>query len=177
MPQQSGNVFGPLLGEVLSELLRRYGENQRQQSLFHFCPSLFVIVDWNLPERILADREKGQLLQALLAEITQVSTGGPLTIRVGERGRLKDLEGFLRPTYSWLQIQLSGRGMEVSEVAMEDLLSRLQYRKIERITRPDSQSTLSLFWRVKEESSPLVVEVWHGRGEKRISLLFPQVRF
>ncbi len=169
--------FGRPLGEVLSSLLGR-GEDCRPGAVAaearrHVRLSLAS----DLSERFLADRELGRLVESMLSWCAAGSVERPLGLRIHERGRLAGLDGLLRPRLSWVQIQLSGDGAEVSEMALEERLTSLGYRKIERVTRVRPSAALSLFWRAEEKSLPLVVESRSAAGEARLSLLIPEISF
>jgi hypothetical protein len=158
-------VLSPPLGEVLNRVLGRRGEGRP------LAPPAQVVFDDALPERILADREIGRILQSLLAD------SGATRLHLGESSELGDVERWLRPTFTWLRIELSGSGVASAGERLDSLLGGLGYRRLERIRLEDADGTLALYWRADAASLPIMVERRRAGSEERLGLLFPQIRF
>ena len=159
-------VLSPPLGEVLSQALGRRGD-----SGLPLAPPAQVVFEEALPERVLADREIGRILQSLLAE------SGATRLHLGESYELGDVERWLRPTFSWLRIELCGSAVAAAGDRLDPLLAGLGYRRLERIRLEDAEGTLALYWRAVAASLPLMVERRRAGSEERLGLLFPQIRF
>ena len=162
-------VLSPPLGEVLSHALGRRGDSA--PTGVPLAPRAQVVLDEELPERVLADREIGRILQSLLAE------SGATRLRLGESSEHGDVERWLRPTFTWLRIELCGSEMAAACERLDPLLAELGYRRLERIRLEDAEGTLALYWRTDAASLPLMVERRRAGSEEKLGLLFPQIRF
>ena len=162
-------VLSPPLGEVLNRVLGRRGDSTPAGRLL--TSPAQVVFDDELPERVLADREIGRVLQSLLAESRATS------LHLGESSELGDVERWLRPTFTWLRIELCGSRLASAGERLDRLLGDLGYRCLERIRLEDADGTLALYWRAEAASLPLMVERRRAGSEERLGLLFPQIRF
>lgn len=162
-------VLSPPLGEVLNQALGRCGDSR--PAGVALAPPAQVVLDEALPERVLADREIGRILQSLLAE------SGATRLHLGESYEYGDVERWLRPTFTWLRIELCGSGIAAAGERLDPLLAELGYRRLERIRLEDAEGTLALYWRADAASLPLMVERRRSGAEERLGLLFPQIRF
>ena len=162
-------VLSPPLGEVLNRVLGRRGDSTPAGR--PLAPPAQVVLDDALPDRVLADREIGRILQSLLAE------SGATRLHLGESSELGDVERWLRPTFTWLRIELCGAGLASAGERLDPILGGLGYRRLERIRLEDADGTLALYWRADAASLPLMVERRRAGSEERLGLFFPQIRF
>ncbi|MGH7805771.1 MAG: hypothetical protein ACREQJ_15590 [Candidatus Binatia bacterium] len=162
-------VLSPPLGEVLNQALGRRGDSPPAGLLL--SPPAQVVLDDALPDRVLADREIGRILQSLLAESRATK------LHLGESCELSGVERWLRPTFTWLRIELCGSGIASAGDRLDPLLGDLGYRRLERLRLEDAEGTLALYWRTDAASLPLMVERRRADDEERLALLFPQIRF
>jgi hypothetical protein len=162
-------VLSPPLGEVLNRVLGRRSDSTPAGR--PLAPPAQVVLDDALSERVLADREIGRILQSILVE------AGATRVHLGESSELGDVERWLRPTFTWLRIELCGSAVAAAGERLDPLLGGLGYRRLERIRLEDAEGTLALYWRVDAASLPLMVERRRSGCEERLGLLFPQIRF
>ncbi|HEU4345482.1 MAG TPA: hypothetical protein VFU31_28365 [Candidatus Binatia bacterium] len=113
------------LGAVIEQAIARFSQNRIGER-----PPVFLVGSSTLPDVPWHDQSLKQLVRLFLYECLLANDpDAAIEICVRRREQTSDLNGFvgLNPWY-WIQLRVSGRGLKVAEVLIDDLFASIGYR-------------------------------------------------
>lgn len=160
------------LSSVIEKSIVRFNRNRSGEK-----PPVFVSLNPALTQVPWKDRTLGEFLQLFLYESLLTSDpAAPIEIALRRRLLLKDLTAFVRiqPSY-WVQIRISGRGLRIAELAVEDLFSEIGYRCEEWVGISGCDTRLGIFGTLDAPQLKIVFCIEPMKHRLRCDLLIPVI--
>ncbi len=159
------------LSSVIEHAVTKFNRNRIGDK-----PPVFVTLSPVLPQVSWKDSALRRFLQFFLYETLLTSdAGAAIEISLRRRSSLKDLTAFvgIQPSY-WIQLRVSGRGLNVAEQAVEDLFAEVGYRCEEWVGVNGSDAArLGIFGTIDTPNLKMVFCLEPARHRLRCDLLLP----
>jgi hypothetical protein len=130
------------LGSVLEQAISKFSQNRIGDK-----PPVFVMISPTLTPIPWHDRSLKEFVRMLLYEV--LLTNDPdaaIEVVLRRKMELKDLNAFVgvRPS-CWVQLRISGRGLRIRELLVEELFTEVGYCCEEWVGVEDSTARLGIF--------------------------------
>jgi hypothetical protein len=160
------------LGSVIEKSVARFNRNRIGEK-----PPVFVAMTLALTQVPWKDRALGEFLQFFLYEALLTSRpDAPIEISLRRRLLLNDITAFVgrQPSY-WIQIRVSGRGLQIAEPLVEDLFSEVGYRCQEWVGIAGCETRLGIFGTIDAADLKMVFCIESMKHRMRCDLLVPVI--
>jgi hypothetical protein len=160
------------LGSVIEKSIARFNRNRIGDK-----PPVFVSLTPALTQVPWKNRTLTEFLQFFLYESLVTSRpDAPIEISLRRRPWLKDLTVFvgIRPSY-WVQVRVSGRGLQIAERLIEDLFSEVGYRCEEWVGIAGCETRLGIFGTIDAPDLKMVFCIDSVKHRLRCDLLIPVI--
>ena len=158
------------LGSVIDQAITKVSRNRIGEK-----PPVFVTLSPVLTQVPWKDSALKQFLQFFLYESLLTSdAGAAVEISLRRRSLLKDLTRFVRiqPSY-WVQLRISGRGLKITELLVEDLFAEVGYCCEEWVGVTGSSARLGIFGAINAPKFKTVFCLESTRLRLKCDLLLP----
>jgi hypothetical protein len=158
------------LGSVLEQAISKFSQNRIGDK-----PPVFVMISPTLTPIPWHDRSLKEFVRMLLYEI--LLTNDPdaaIEVVLRRKIELKDLNAFVgvRPS-CWVQLRISGRGLRIRELLVEELFTEVGYCCEEWVGVEGSTARLGIFGSKDKPELKMVFCVELHRNTRKCDLLLP----
>jgi hypothetical protein len=158
------------LGSVLEQAISKFSRNRIGDK-----PPVFVMISPTLTPIPWHDRSLKEFVRMLLYEV--LLTNDPdaaIEVVLRRKIELKDLNAFVgvRPS-CWVQLRISGRGLRIRELLVEELFTEVGYCCEEWVGVEDSTARLGIFGSKDKPELKMVFCVELNRNSLKCDLLLP----
>ena len=158
------------LGSVLEQAISKFSQNRIGDK-----PPVFVMISPTLTPIPWHDRSLKEFVRMLLYEV--LLTNDPdaaIEVVLRRKMELKDLNAFVgvRPS-CWVQLRISGRGLRIRALLVEELFTEVGYCCEEWVGVEDSTARLGIFGSKDKPELKMVFCVELHHNTRKCDLLLP----